>query len=173
MIEKLKSYINFFNDTFRQKSLRRNVLVLALSGVTLTFFFILITAPLLLYFIENEITERGRQWGEQTAYFAESLYRDQTETYLNERVEIRADLINKKLEEIGIDVAYTAANMEAILKNKSQYRPRYLPDPTKEKVPVGKPYAHFLNKNSENVSPEVMEEFYTDSNIADFVISQT
>ena len=173
MITKLKSYINFFNETFRQKSLRRNVLILALSGVTLTFFFILITAPLLLYFIEGKITERGIQWGEQTAYFAERLYRDQTEANIREKVVIRADLINKKLQETGIDVEYMAAEMETILKNKSQYLPRYLPNPTKEKVPVGKPYAHFLDKNSENVSPEIMEAFYSESNIGDFMLTQT
>ena len=32
----------------------------------------------MLYFIEGKIAERGRQWGEQTAYFAEKLYQEQT-----------------------------------------------------------------------------------------------
>ena len=172
MLEKLKSNIKFFSDTFRHKSLRRNVLVLALSGVALTFVFILITAPMLLYFIEGQITERGKQWGEQTAYFAEKLYREQTEAYLRDRVVIRADLINKKLEEMGTYVEYIAADMEAILKNKSQYRPRYLPNPTTENVPIGAAYAYFLNKDSENVSPEVMDELYLASNIGDFIIAQ-
>lgn len=173
MLEKLKSNIKFFSDTFRHKSLRRNVLVLALSGVALTFVFILITAPMLLYFIEGQITERGKQWGEQTAYFAEKLYREQTEAYLRERVVIRANFINKKLEEIGTYVEYIAADMEAILKNKSQYRPRYLPNPTTENVPIGSAYAYFLNKDSENVSPEALNELYLESNIGDFIIAQT
>ena len=173
MLEKLKSNMNFFSETFRRKSLRRNVLVLALSGVALTFVFILITAPLLLYFIEGEITARGEQWGEDTAYFAERLYRDQTEAHLRDRVVIRADLINKKLEEIGTFVEYVAADMEAILKNKSQYNPRYLPNPTRDNVPIGKAYTYFINNNPENTSPEVMNELYLASNIGDFIISQT
>lgn len=173
MLEKLKSNIKFFSDTFRQKSLRRNVLVLALSGVALTFVFILITAPMLLYFIEGQITECGKQWREQTAYFVEKLYREQTEAYLRERVVIRANLINKKLEEIGTYVEYIAADMEAILKNKSQYRPRYLPNPTTENVPIGAAYAYFLNNDSGNVSPEALNALYLASNIGDFIIAQT
>lgn len=173
MLEKFKLNMQFFSDTFRQKSLRRNVLVLALSGVALTFVFILITAPLLLYFIEGQITERGKQWGEQTAYFAEKLYREQTEEHLRDRVVIRADLINKKLEEISTYVEYIAADMEAILKNKSQYRPRYLPNPAREAVPIGKAYAYFRNNDSGNVSPEALNELYLESNIGDFIISQT
>lgn len=173
MIHKLKAVKKFYNNIFRKKSLRRNVLFLSLSGVLLTFSVMLITAPMFLYFIQNVINERGNQWGEHTANLAEKLYHDQTKAYLREIVGVQSNLIDKNLQALADDVENIADSMEEILKNQSQYLPRYLPSPRREPIPFGKAYIDFTARRVENLSPEVKDELYRVSNIEDVMIGIT
>lgn len=121
---------DFLKKIFQKKSLRRSVLFLSLSGVVLTFLAMIIMSPLYLYLIERAITQRGNEWGEETANLAERLYHEQTKVHLREKVAAHSNLINKNLEKISDDVLDISSGMEEILKNKSMHRPRYLPDPS-------------------------------------------
>lgn len=173
MIQKLKALKDFVNNTFRKKTLRRNVLFLSLSGVLLTFFIMMITAPLFLFFLEDFITNLGTQLVAHATPFMEKLYQKQTESYLREEVAIRSALINEKLEKITEDVKDISSGMEEILKNQSYYLPRYLPDPRQEYVPPGKAYVHFSKRTLGNLPPTVMDELYLASNVEDFLVSHT
>ncbi|MBQ6976302.1 MAG: hypothetical protein IJQ16_07100 [Selenomonadaceae bacterium] len=173
MLQKLKAQKDFLIATFRKKSLRRNVLFLSLSGVVLTFLVMLITAPIFLYFIQSVISERGNQWGEHTANLAEKLYHDQTKAHLREIVGVQSNLINKNLRALADDVEDISKSMEEILKNQSQYIPRYLPSPRNEQIPLGKAYLHFNKRTLGNLPPDVMEELYLVSNIEDVIVAVT
>ena len=173
MIQKLKALKDFVNNTFRKKTLRRNVLFLSLSGVLLTFFIMMITAPLFLFFLEKFITNLGTQMAAHATPFMEKLYQKQTESHLREEVAIRSALINEKLEKLAEDVKDISSGMEEILKNRSYYLPRYLPDHRQESVPPGKAYVHFSKRTLGNLPPPVMEELYLASNVEDFLVSHT
>ena len=173
MIQKFKAKRDFLVKLFKTKSLRRSVLFLSLSGVVLTFLVMIVTAPTFLYFIQEVITERGNLWSQHVADLTEKLYHGQTRMHLREKVAIHSDLINKNLAKIADDARNISAGMEEILKNKSQYLPRYLPDPRKEQVPLGKAYVLFSKRTLGKLPPDVMEELYQVSNVEDFMIATT
>lgn len=93
--------------------------------------------------------------------------------HLREKVAIHSDLINKNLVNIAEDARNISAGMEEILKNKSQYLPRYLPDPRQEQVPLGKAYVLFNKRTLGKLPPDVMEELYQVSNVEDFMVAVT
>ena len=172
-MKSLEAWKKYLIATSQKKSLRRSVLFLSLSGVLLTFLVMLITAPTFLYFLQIMITERGTQWSENTADLAEKLYHEQTKVYFREKVAIHSNIINKNLENIADDVDNISAGVEEILKNKSQYIPRYLPNPRQEQVPLGKAYVLFCKRTLGKLPPEVMEELYQVSNVEDIMVAVT
>ena len=79
----------------------------------------------------------------------------------------------QKFAALADDVEDISKSMEEILKNQSQYIPRYLPSPRNEQIPLGKAYLHFNKRTLGNLPPDVMEELYLVSNIEDVIVAVT
>ena len=126
-----------------------------------------------VFVLHTKLDNRAWQSMEHTANLAEKLYHDQTKAYLREIVGVQSNLIDKNLRALADDVEDIADSVEEILKNQTQYLPRYLPSPRREPVPFGKAYIDFTARRVENLSPEVKEELYRVSNIEDVMIALT
>ena len=173
MFKKLIDLKNFVTEILKTKGIRRNVLLIALTGTIVSFVVTVVTLPTGLIFVEKMVTESGYKWGENTADLAEKFYQEQTKYYLREKVSIRSNLIGKDLENIADDVHIIAETVEEILTHQNQYIPRYLPNPRNEQVPMGVAYFLFNKRTLNSITPDAMEEMYRVANIEDAIVATT
>jgi sigma-B regulation protein RsbU (phosphoserine phosphatase) len=148
--------------------IRRKVLLLVLSGSLVTFFSL---AAFLLYGIYNARTvmhEQSEALSESAASYTENVAETQIRKRMEEVTRVRAQNLNRELENVAYDAKYLSDELTDRLKHPEKHMPRILPNALYTDVPPGKAFIHYSPALAkQGVSAGLLEEIRLVSGIED------
>ena len=126
-----------------QMNIYRRVLRMALIGSLATFFIMGVLAFYAMFRIRDTLDTQGDVMEEEAASHIEETTEEHIRRRLMETTQVRAQLINRELENVAMDAEYLSDELTAVLTHPESRAPRSLPNVSFEPVPEETPYIHF------------------------------
>ena len=138
------------------------VLIFAVGGVLYLF------SMVATWFFINKTSAKSEN---EISSYTKQILEEETMGNLNRVTKLRARLLDSELEEIADDTEHIANGISVILNSPENYLPRRLPNTNDGKSHLGEPYIYYTNELKANLTPEIENEVYLVSNIADEMLN--
>jgi len=122
---------------------KRKVLLLVLSGSLLTFLLLAVCMGYGWFHARDLLNQQSEKLGEDTAAYAEDLIETQIEKRMESVTRLRAQNLNRELENVAMDADYLAEEISTLLKRPRKPSQQLLPNTLYNEVPIGHALIHY------------------------------